>query len=151
MEELLFFIASGYTRISNEHLKDTAGRILANGLVYEFRKFLHDYLCYEYETKITEIHLTELYDYEEALEQWEWGIINDCENWNMELYSPYIEKCGMYEWSYNMLLKIFKDKNKTDKIYEEINFCKQMHQLRPQQWELDEPYEKVLKPTTSKK
>lgn len=90
-------------------------------------------------------------DYEEALEQWEWGIINDCENWNMELYSPYIEKCGMYEWSYNMLLKIFKDKNKTDKIYEEINFCKQMHQLRPQQWELDEPYEKVLKPTTSKK
>lgn len=90
-------------------------------------------------------------EYDETLEQWEWDIINDQENWNKETYMTYIDKYEMYEWTYEMLLKVFKDKNKTNEIYEEINFCKQMHKLRPQQWELDKPYEKVLKPTMAKK
>lgn len=100
MEELLFFIASGYTRISNEHLKDTAGRILANGLVYEFRKFLHDYLCYEYETKITEIHLTELYDYEEALRYFS----NDYKEY---LEKPFDSYFGFKEGTLKELHKIY--------------------------------------------
>ena len=35
------------------------------------------------------------------------------------------------------LEKIYNDRNTAQEIYEEIQFCKMMHELRPQQWELD--------------
>lgn len=37
-------------------------------------------------------------------------------------------------YSYDELLKFYGDKNTTDRIYSEIQFCKQMHNLRPQEW-----------------
>ena len=50
----------------------------------------------------------------------------------------------MYDVSYEDLLKIFDDKEITDCIWEDIQFCKLMHQLRPQQWELDDQEQKKL-------
>ena len=74
--------------------------------------------------------------YDEYLEQWEWGIVNDEANYKGEAL-PQFDKCEMYEYSYQDLLKFYGDKNTTDRIWDEIQFCKQMHQLRPQQWEVE--------------
>ena len=73
-------------------------------------------------------------EYDETLEQWEWGIVNDHANYKGYLL-PLFDKDEMYEYSYDELLKLYGDKQTTDRIWEEIQFCKQMHQLRPQQWE----------------
>ena len=72
-------------------------------------------------------------EYDECLEQWEWAVINDSANFKDEV----LEKSDLYEYSYDMLLEFYKDKQTTDRIWEEIQFCKQMHQLRPAQWELE--------------
>lgn len=82
--------------------------------------------------------------YDEYLEQWEWGIVNDLANFKYNHVSQ-LEKFNLYEYSYEMLLKFYGDKETTDRIWDEIQFCKQMHQLRPQQWELEiTPKKKVL-------
>ena len=85
--------------------------------------------------------------YDETLEQWEWGIVNDHANYKGNPM-PLFERDELYEYSYDALLKFYGDKETTDRIWEEIHFCKQMHQLRPQQWELefDKPrfFEKVI-------
>lgn len=60
------------------------------------------------------------------------------------LYSN-LKKNDLYEYSYDMLLKFYGNKEITDRIWDEIQFCKQMHKLRPQQWELEfTPKKKVL-------
>ena len=88
--------------------------------------------------------------YDEYLEQWEWGIINDSANFKDNHVSQ-LEKFDLYEYSYEMLLKFYGDKETTDRIWDEIQFCKQMHQLRPQQWELEfTPKKKVLVQTDIK-
>lgn len=74
--------------------------------------------------------------YDETLEQWEWGVANDYANYKGETL-PQFDKSEMYEYSYEELLKFYGDKKTTDRIWSEIQFCKQMHQLRPQQWELE--------------
>ncbi len=74
--------------------------------------------------------------YDETLEQWEWGVANDSANYKGEVL-PQFDKFEMYEYSYEELLQFYGDKKTTDRIWEEIQFCKQMHQLRPQQWELE--------------
>lgn len=74
--------------------------------------------------------------YDEYLEQWEWEIINDSENFKDNPVSL-LEKIDLYEYTYDMLLKFYGDKETTDRMWDEIQFCKQMHQLRPQQWELE--------------
>lgn len=51
----------------------------------------------------------------------------------------------MYEYTYETLLEFYGDKAITDRIWEEIQFCKQMHQLRPQHWELEFVKPRVLK------
>jgi hypothetical protein len=84
--------------------------------------------------------------YDEYLEQWEWGIVNDSANDSGEAL-PQFDKCEMYEYSYEDLLKFYDDKDTTDRIWEEILFCKQMHQLRPQQWEVEYIKPKVLQKT----
>lgn len=81
-------------------------------------------------------------DYDETLEQWEWDIINDSANY----YKKYLfDRDKLYEYSYDILLKFYGDKETTDRIWEEIQFCKQMHQLRPQQWELEFVKPRVFK------
>ena len=75
--------------------------------------------------------------YDEFLEQWEWGVVNDQANFKNQPVSLF-EKIEMYNYSYENLFHFYGDKKTTDRIWEEINFCKQMHELRPQQWELQE-------------
>lgn len=88
--------------------------------------------------------------YDEYLEQWEWGIINDSANFEDNHVSQ-LEKFDLYEYSYEVLLKFYGDKETTDRIWDEIQFCKQMHQLRPGQWELEfTPKKKVLVQTDIK-
>lgn len=74
-------------------------------------------------------------EYDETLEQWQWGIINDSVNYNED--TSYIDHSSLYEWDYNALLEFYKNKEKADIMWKEIEFCKQMHKLRPQQWELE--------------
>lgn len=88
--------------------------------------------------------------YDEYLEQWEWEIINDSANFK-DNHVFQLEKFDLYEYSYETLLKIYGDKETTDRIWSKIQFCKQMHKLRPQQWELEfTPKKKVLVQTDIK-
>jgi len=82
-------------------------------------------------------------DYDETLEQWEWDIVNDHANYKGNPM-PLFERDELYEYSYDALLKFYGDKETTDRIWEEIQFCKQMHQLRPQQRELEFVKPRVL-------
>lgn len=79
--------------------------------------------------------------YDEFLEEWEWGIINDEANYKGESL-PQLDKVELYEYTYQELLNFYGDKVTTDNIWNEINFCKLMHKLRPQQWEKE--YQKVI-------
>lgn len=74
-------------------------------------------------------------EYDETLEEWEWDIINDEANYKDEQLPPFEDL--FYEYTYDMLLKFYENKETTDRIWSEIMFCKQMHCLRPQQWEKD--------------
>lgn len=117
--------------------------------------------------------------YDETLDQWEWGVVNDLANHEAETFwfdKKNIEdeedenedlknalddelsdtmlfnfdKCKMYDYSYEELLKLYGDKNTTDRIWEEIQFCKKMHQLRPKQWEISYVEEKAPVKTIQK-
>lgn len=102
-----------------------------NWSLNEKRKLIVDFWC-DNET------------YDEYLEQWEWGVINDFTNFKDNPIFQ-LEKNDLYEYSYDMLLKFYGNKEITDRIWDEIQFCKQMHKLRPQQWELEfTPKKKVL-------
>lgn len=82
--------------------------------------------------------------YDEYLEQWEYGISNDIVNFK-DSPGTLLEKFYLYDYSYEILLKFYGDKDTTDRIWDEIQFCKQMHQLRPKQCELElTPKKKVL-------
>lgn len=71
------------------------------------------------------------------------GIVNDSANYKGEKL-PQFDKFEMYEYSYEELLNFYGNKNTTDRIWNEIQFCKQMHQLRPQQWEREFSTQKSL-------
>jgi len=82
--------------------------------------------------------------YDNCLEQWEWGIVNDEANFRKSSISP-MDPYSLYYYTYNGLLKYYGDKETADRIWEEIQFCKQMHELRPHQNELKlEVLKKVL-------
>lgn len=83
--------------------------------------------------------------YDNCLEQWEWGIVNDEANFRKSFISP-MEPLELYNYTYNGLLKFYGDKETADRIWEEIQFCKLMHQLRPHQNKLRlEVLERVLR------
>ena len=74
--------------------------------------------------------------YDECLEQWEWNIVNDPANYkngNISLF----QKDFLYYYTYEILEKFYNDKKTTDRIWAEIEFCRLMHKIRPQQWELE--------------
>ncbi len=73
--------------------------------------------------------------YDEYLEQWEWSVVNDDENYKGQSFPPFDIYELFNEWSYDMLLEYYGNKETTDRIWEEIEFCKQMHKLRRPQWE----------------
>ena len=82
--------------------------------------------------------------YDDCLDEWEWAIVNDSENYkgnNM----PHFDKDELLnEYTYDMLLKFYGNSETTNRIWSEIKFCEQMHKLRPQQWELETVPQKVL-------
>lgn len=84
--------------------------------------------------------------YDEYLEQWEWSVVNDSANYKGQPLPPFDRYELFNEWSYEMLLEYYKNKETTDRIWKEIEFCRQMHKLRPQQWELKTSPQKVLTP-----
>lgn len=64
--------------------------------------------------------------YEERLEQWEWGIINDASSEDIIL-----EMWLLYDYTYQDILELSSnDKDKADNIWDEINFCRTMIELR---------------------
>ena len=73
--------------------------------------------------------------YDEFLDQWQWGIINDevCNTTEGCLLD--ISELSYY--TYEDLLKIFGNEKDAKYIYEEIEFCRMMHKIRPQEWERD--------------
>lgn len=74
--------------------------------------------------------------YIEYLEAWEWNIINDYANYKGNPVSQF-NMDYLYKYSYNDLLLFYKDEGTTTKIWNEIEFCKLMHKLRPQMRELE--------------
>jgi len=82
--------------------------------------------------------------YDEYLEQWEWGVVNDNANYQGEPFPPFDRYELFNEWSYEMLLEYYGSKETTDRIWAEMEFCRQMHELRPQQWEIKASSQKVL-------
>lgn len=81
--------------------------------------------------------------YDEFLEQWEWGIINNEANYKGASL-PQLDKAELYDYTYQELLDFYGDKETTDNIWNEIKFCRTMHILRPQQWEMEKPYQKSI-------
>lgn len=74
-------------------------------------------------------------EYDETLEEWEWDVVNDNANYKGEPLPPFDRYDLFHEYTYDMLLIYYGNKETTDRIWSEIMFCKQMHELRPQQWE----------------
>ena len=82
-------------------------------------------------------------EYDEVLEQWEWGIVNDNVNYRVASM-PQFDKIDMYDYTYEQLMEFYGDPDTAERIWNEILFCKQMHQLRPQQWEIEASKRRVL-------
>lgn len=80
--------------------------------------------------------------WDEVLEQFEWGIINDNVNFkNTELSIMDID--FLYDYSKNDLIKMYGNREDAQKIFDEIQFCHLMHQIRPQQWEIKNANDEV--------
>lgn len=69
--------------------------------------------------------------YDEFLELWEWGIIND----NYVDNISYLDKSDLRYYTIDDLIEIFGDYVVAKEVYDEIEFCRLMHEIRPQQWE----------------
>lgn len=78
--------------------------------------------------------------YDEFLELWEWGIINDYVNYINDCV-PCLDKSDLYYYTFEDLCDIYGNADTAKYIYDEIQFCKLMHKIRPQEWE----HEFVLK------
>lgn len=82
-------------------------------------------------------------EYDNALEAWEWGIINDPINMQ---YDVYLDKSELFGYTYEDILEKYSGNHEAAmKIYLEIDFCKLMHELRPMQWEKE--YDLTMKPS----
>lgn len=81
--------------------------------------------------------------YMEYLEEWEWAVVNDDANFVGNPTAPFDRYELMNEWTYEQLLNLHHNKDNTDRIWSDINFCKQMHAFRPASWEVS--YKKELK------
>ena len=72
--------------------------------------------------------------YDEFLELWEWGIINDYVNYINDCV-PCLDKSDLYYYTFEDLCDIYGNADIAKYIYDEIQFCKLMHEIRPQEWE----------------
>ena len=62
--------------------------------------------------------------YDECLEEWEWEIVNDSENYKGNQLPLFDKDELLNEWTYEMLFKFYGNKETTDRIWSEIEFCK---------------------------
>jgi hypothetical protein len=81
-------------------------------------------------------------EYDEQLEQWEWGVINDAPNDSNGEVSLDISELNYYQ--YNDLLNIFNNESIATTVWQNIQFCRLMHKLRPAQWEIEKGKPKQL-------
>jgi len=79
-------------------------------------------------------------EYDEFLDQWKWGIINEYE----DSIGQTLDICELYDYTYEYLLNFYENKELTDWIWNEIKFCRTMQLLRPQQWEIEIPVQKRI-------
>lgn len=64
--------------------------------------------------------------YEAYLDRWQWGIINDASSQDIEL-----EICYLYDYTYEDILELSSNnKEKADNIWDEINFCRTIRELK---------------------
>ncbi len=83
--------------------------------------------------------------FEEYLEQWEWGIINDAHSEDIML-----EDWFLYDYTYDDILKLSSyNKEKVDNIWDEINFCRTMRELKTPSY-LKDNDDPILKRTINK-
>lgn len=75
-------------------------------------------------------------EFDDVIDKWEWNIVNDTENYKGKPFPPFDRYELFNEWSYEMLLEYYGNKETTDRIWAEMEFCRQMHKLRSQQEEL---------------
>lgn len=78
--------------------------------------------------------------FEETLNKWEWDIVNNSANNDLSFN---FDIALIYEYPYDMLYEAYKDKEEAAKIIDEIEFCKQMKEIRT----IDKP--KTKKKTTN--
>lgn len=84
-------------------------------------------------------------EYEEFLSAWEWNVVNDAVNYIDEL-SFQFDYDILYEYTYDNLLKLYTNKNIADRIWSEIQFLKEMRELRPKYYDTSiEPEPHILK------
>ena len=83
-------------------------------------------------------------EYKEYLNQWEWSVVNDEANYKGGPIPLFPIEC-LYDVTYDTLLKFYGDKQTTDRIWEEIEFCKLMRELRPPKYEEEYQAQKTIK------
>lgn len=75
-------------------------------------------------------------EWDEELETMEWDIVNDHDNYKGDAFS-FMDKVELYDYRYEELYEFYQNKETTDRIWENISLCKLFHQIRPQQWEIE--------------
>lgn len=83
-------------------------------------------------------------EYDRTLDGWEWAIVNDEANrkgYTMPIF--FDDKDDIYNYTYEELLEFYDNKKTTDEIWNEIQFCAFMHEIRPQQMEVETDPDKL--------
>ncbi len=73
--------------------------------------------------------------YDNYLETWESNVYNELLNYN-ERNTTITREDLFNKYTYENILVYCKKEIDTKRFWEEIEFCKEMHKLRPEQWEL---------------
>ena len=68
-------------------------------------------------------------DYEEALNDWEWDVINENSICTQDSFVA-LDISEFYYYTYDDILYYYEDKEKADKLWQEIEFCRLMKNLR---------------------
>lgn len=91
-----------------------------NWTIEEKRKLVNEFYCDD-----------EMYD--EFLDEWCWSIINH--NLCRKESSFELDNWCLFEYTYNDILELSQSKEIADEVWEEINFCKMMYELRMPSWQ----------------
>lgn len=123
---------------------DTAFTLLSSSQVHGFGSFdirywiLRNPNWYDEEKKqLVYDFYAEDEDYTDTMNDWKWDIVNDSANYDGTTPPPFDIYDLFTDWSYDMLLNFYKDKDIADRIWEDIEFCNKMCNFRPP---IDETY-----------